>query len=1170
MLEFDEFSDSVRKTLKVTKAELSDERVQAFWAALDTDGSGYIEMEEFTKFMGRVKPIERKQMLMKQKSMSVRKDLEETQKKQIEDAGYKSSRPTSQMKAELLQKGIAVEDELEEKMLAITYCKWVKKFLPDMHQGIAWLTALREVVGSDGSGVLTFDHLRRMIRQKFKVPNSQFSEDKIMQLWCMIDKDESNSIQQVELGRFVKLAGPVKSDTAQFTFTNRVEAVRKGSLGPEDAKLLSVQLNQRVNEVMKDQGGDQDDWFALFKVIDNDSSGLLEYSELEQAIRGTLHFTEDELSVAKFKALWITLDEDDSGMVETAEFQRFMERREPADKIAKRQELLRQSSKKKRALYNKEKQKHIEDMMITSSKSTKEMKQELKSKGIPLADDLEAKGFAIQFAKWCKAYTPDSHFKIAWLKVFKELDDDDSGLLTYDSVRRAVRRTFKVGNAAFSEDKILQLWCYLDRDEADAIPQSDFARFMKLAGEVPFEKKKRFSLHEQLADPRKGGLEVEEANMLINKLNTKIDEILGNEAEGGWFTLFKEFDEDNSGLITFDELKAGIRVQLQIGPEELSNATLRAFWISLDEDDSGFVEQAEFHRFMKRTEPKTSDEARRDLIRQSSKIRRQEEEKKLQTYLEDEHLVSSITTEEMKKELAEANFPIPAEGSEERKNLAIQFCKWVKNYLPEVHHAIAWLQVFKEHDNGNSGLLTYDDIRTIIRHSFKVKQAVWSDLQIKAVWCMLDTDNSNSIARVEFGRFLKGHTQQGTATKQFSFSDKLVEARKGGLSKDDEKKVRALINSKIDKMYPGEANEKWFDLFKSIDEDCSGLLDQDEIKMGIREKMGISTEELSDAMFKAFWITLDEDDSGTVESAEFHRFLHREEPKGAIERRQEAMRASSKRKRAEMEKRQREDILDEGYRSRFKTSEMRAQLKAKGLDDLTEGEIYKIGKQYLAWVQDYLPDASQNIAWMKVFKEIATDVSGVITYDELRYAIRRTFKVPNSQFTEEKIMQLWCAVDRDNLDAIQQADWARLMKFASGIIKKFIPEERDDNISRMARGLGAKTEGGYVPKLTPLNSLSPPKGRMASPVKLTPVIPRIRPTTVPAKEKWFRPKGWNSFGWAPTSAETNFLGGPWSLKGHPFAGPAAALKTPARVLPASTQNTPRQRASPERVGVRSR
>ena len=34
MLEFDEFSDSVRKTLKVTKAELSDERVQAFWAAL--------------------------------------------------------------------------------------------------------------------------------------------------------------------------------------------------------------------------------------------------------------------------------------------------------------------------------------------------------------------------------------------------------------------------------------------------------------------------------------------------------------------------------------------------------------------------------------------------------------------------------------------------------------------------------------------------------------------------------------------------------------------------------------------------------------------------------------------------------------------------------------------------------------------------------------------------------------------------------------------------------------------------------------------------------------------------------------------------------------------------------------------------------------------------------
>ena len=56
------------------------------------------------------------------------------------------------------------------------------------------------------SGLITFDELRLVVRQKFKVKKADFSEMMLKQLWCIIDADDSDSIAQVEFGRFIKLA----------------------------------------------------------------------------------------------------------------------------------------------------------------------------------------------------------------------------------------------------------------------------------------------------------------------------------------------------------------------------------------------------------------------------------------------------------------------------------------------------------------------------------------------------------------------------------------------------------------------------------------------------------------------------------------------------------------------------------------------------------------------------------------------------------------------------------------------------------------------------------------------------------------------------------------------------------------------------------------------------
>ena len=138
--------------------------------------------------------------------------------------------------------------------------------------------------------------------------------------------------------------------------------------------------------------------------------------------------------------------------------------------------------------------KELEDEKFVSSVKTKEMREELAAKGVSASED-EKKHFATQFQKWAAEYMPDRHEKVRWVLIFKEVDNDASGLLTFDEVRLVIRQKFKVKKSEFSEEQIKVLWCLLDDDDSDHVAQVEFGRFLKKVdySQLPVKEKKSWS-----------------------------------------------------------------------------------------------------------------------------------------------------------------------------------------------------------------------------------------------------------------------------------------------------------------------------------------------------------------------------------------------------------------------------------------------------------------------------------------------------------------------------------------------------------------------------------------------------------------------------------------------------------------------------------------------------
>ncbi len=360
-----------------------------------------------------------------------------------------------------------------------------------------------------------------------------------------------------------------------------------------------------------------------------------------------------------------------------------------------------------------------------------------------------------------------------------------------DRFKEVLRRKLDIGPSALSEEALTGLWCALDVDDSSQVTPEEMAQFLK-HGKVERAKKAEFKTYQANLQAlptaaMRAGLEAElteeQLAGLSSKLNAWLEESLykQNKSIHSWFNLFREADEDGSGLcadrrtdpssshpagfcpaatpciadrsvrppptcvssITFDELVDVIRHKLKKGPSVLPDDTLKALWCHLDADDSNQIMPNEMGKFLKQTQSEHKSKGPANLNKKKIELGGSQTDG-LGRALE------STPTAEMRASL-EAELT-----DDELTELSKQFNEWLEHSIYASNRSThSWFNLFKEVDDDGSGFITFDEFEDVIRHKLKQPKKTISDARIKALWCALDADDSNQIMPQEMGKWLK-------------------------------------------------------------------------------------------------------------------------------------------------------------------------------------------------------------------------------------------------------------------------------------------------------------------------------------------------------------------------------------------------------------------------------
>ena len=541
-----------------------------------------------------------------------------------------------------------------------------------------WFKLFRHM-DDDNSGRITYSELARTVREELQLPPRKLPDGQLRAVWAALDADGSGFITAGEFGGFMRKGEPAVPPELSWqarvlaskrAIADQVRAEAEGdkwvAAGIEPASdgqvaALAQLINRTLAQLYEDP--QKRSWFKLFKHMDDDGSGRITYAELSAMLRSDLGLSAHELPTAALKAVWAALDADGSGFITAGEFGNFMRRGEAEGVMlastlwrermmdARNADMAKWRRREGRRAARTQKRQHAEheamrervramreyrQRAIDANAAAKARKQQeairdrterdapkllARASGVEPAAEPELRAFAELLNRRLVVRVEDPA-KRSWFKLFRHMDDDGSGRITYAELSAVVRDELRVSTREVPEAQLRAVWAAIDADKSGFATAGKFGAFMKRGGRALQEegamtwREKAEAMRKAEADQIRAEAEgvysvgrsltagvapasEAEVQALSQLINRTLAQLYEDPQKRSWFKLFKHMDDDGSGRITYPEFAAMIR-ELGLTAQQLPTAALKAVWAALDADGSGFVTAGEFGNFMRR------------------------------------------------------------------------------------------------------------------------------------------------------------------------------------------------------------------------------------------------------------------------------------------------------------------------------------------------------------------------------------------------------------------------------------------------------------------------------------------------------------------------------------------------------------------------------------------
>jgi Ca2+-binding EF-hand superfamily protein len=226
---------------------------------------------------------------------------------------------------------------------------------------------------------------------------------------------------------------------------------------------LSLVFNNRLCEQSSSRS-----WYKLFRKLDKGGLGI-PYRAFELLVRHRLELSSHVLPDEHLQSLWVALDSERSGSLSWQSFNRFTRRGE-----RKLGELHRSSLRHQKEVRAKENAAAVRAMK--AARTHRHIKQELI--GVPRADAGMVKSLSERCNQQLRDLYQDEHQ--SWFKLFKHMDKDSSGLISFAEFSSMVREELLVPAHALDEQSLKMVWLALDTDDSGHISAREFRSFMRL------------------------------------------------------------------------------------------------------------------------------------------------------------------------------------------------------------------------------------------------------------------------------------------------------------------------------------------------------------------------------------------------------------------------------------------------------------------------------------------------------------------------------------------------------------------------------------------------------------------------------------------------------------------------------------------------------------------